>query len=357
MSCSNIGTAQRALLPLLRAAAGVLVVMALASCVVGVSSVERGGNLLDHIHRANRIGHARGVSDAAGGEAATTCVAAPHWYTARNAVVHPASPRDVVLYATSRDVVLLGERHTDADHHRWQLHTLAAMHLMRPNMVIGFEAFPRRVQPVLDQWIAGELSEHELLARVDWKSIWSYPPAVYLPLFHFARMHRLPMIALNVERTLTRAVATAGWDGVAADEREGVTRPAPPARAYTEYLFEVYKHHAQGARDMADRGFQRFVEAQTTWDRAMAQALAAPLTTAIGPPFTHAGANRPLVVGIVGAGHVRYGHGIPHQLRDLGIAQVATLLPVESQATCNEVGVGIADAVFLLPPDTTTSAP
>ncbi len=63
-----------------------------------------------------------------------------------------------------RAVVLLGEQHDDMDHHRWQLQTLATLHTLRPRMVIGFEMFPRRVQPVLDRWVAGELTEAEFLA-------------------------------------------------------------------------------------------------------------------------------------------------------------------------------------------------
>src|SRR5262245_28722385 len=50
-------------------------------------------------------------------------------------------------------VVLLGESHTDVDHHRWQLHTLAALHGRGANIVVGFEAFPRRLQSVLDDWV------------------------------------------------------------------------------------------------------------------------------------------------------------------------------------------------------------
>ena len=56
-------------------------------------------------------------------------------------------------------VVLLGESHTDVDHHHWQLHTLAALHGRGGNIVIGFEAFPRRLQSVLDDWVEGKLTD------------------------------------------------------------------------------------------------------------------------------------------------------------------------------------------------------
>ena len=95
--------------------------------------------------------------------------------------------------------------HDNPEHHRWQLQTLAALHAVRPDMVIGFEMFPRRVQKALDQWVAGELSEAQFLAASDWNAVWSTDAKLYLPLFHFARMNRLPMVALNIDTRLRRA--------------------------------------------------------------------------------------------------------------------------------------------------------
>ena len=41
-----------------------------------------------------------------------------------------------------------------------------------------------------------------------------------------------------------------------------------------------------------------------------------------------------LIVGIIGRGHLEYGHGIPHQLADLGIDDVGVLLPVDADDDC-----------------------
>ena len=71
---------------------------------------------------------------------------------------------DIIARAAKRSVVLLGEMHDNPEHHQWQLQVLAALHAVRPDMIIGFEMFPRRVQKVLDQWVAGELSEAEFHA-------------------------------------------------------------------------------------------------------------------------------------------------------------------------------------------------
>lgn len=245
-----------------------------------------------------------------------------------------------------REVVLLGEVHDDADHHRWQLQTLAALHARRPDMAIGFEMFPRRVQPVLDRWVAGELAVKEFLEQSEWHANWNMPAELYLPLFEFARINRIPMLALNIERKLSRAITEKGWDAVPDAEREGLGRPAPPAEAYRDGLFEVYLQHptlrgkgAKGAKPKkGDEAFRFFVESQTAWDRAMAEALA-----------RRAGAGKPLAVGVMGSGHIRHGHGVPHQLRALGVKSVGTLLPLTAGDECKDIRAGLADAVFMLP--------
>lgn len=241
--------------------------------------------------------------------------------------------------AASR-VVLLGERHDRLEDHRWQLQMLAALHARRPDMVIGFEMFPRRVQPVLDRWVAGELGEQEFLRQSEWNKVWGYDPQLYLPLFHFARMNRIPMVALNVEPEFTKKVTREGFDAVAPEKREGVSRPAPASPAYVAKLFEIYLEHDRskdgGKPTPQSPDFLRFVESQTTWDRAMAQGLAEALARRPGA----------LAVGIAGGGHAVHDHGIPHQLADLGVTEVKVLMPWDRGKDCGELVAGYADAVF-----------
>lgn len=251
----------------------------------------------------------------------------------------------VIAHAAKQSVVLLGEMHDNPDHHRWQLQTLAALHAARPDMVIGFEMFPRRVQKALDQWVAGELSEAQFLAASDWNTVWSTDFNLYLPLFHFARMNRIPMVALNIDTRLRRSVSAKGFSGVPEDEREGVTAPAQPSTSYLDYLLPVYAEHERsgkkkGSAARDDPDFRRFVESQQLWDRAMAHGIQVAVNRA----------NHPLVVGIMGSGHIKYGYGVPHQLKDLQIPDVAALLPWNTGSACTQVVSGLADAVFGVAP-------
>jgi uncharacterized iron-regulated protein len=270
--------------------------------------------------------------------AADACVPVAAWVVPGGAQL---GARSVIADAAQRSVVLLGERHDRVEHHRWQLQMLAALHAQRPDMVIGFEMFPRRVQKALDRWVAGELSAADFLKAADWDNFWRMDPALYLPLFHFARMNRIPMVALNIEPALRRTVSKSDFDGVPEREREGVTRPAAPSEAYIDYLLPVYREHeSEGKKNEAagrdDEDFRRFIATQTLWDRAMAQVLHAAATRP----------GRPLVVGIMGKGHIVHGYGVPHQLKDLGVSDIATLLPWDRKGECRDLVAGLADAVF-----------
>ena len=167
---------------------------------------------------------------------AALCKDTGRWLLTGGKRLQPTLPAGPLSEAASSEVVLLGEQHDQDDHHRWQLQVLAALHAQRPDMVIGFEMFPRRLQPVLDRWVAGQLSVREFITQAEWEQVWNFPPQLYLPLFEFARINRIPMIALNVDQKLTRAIADKGWQGVPATEREGVGRPAaalPRVKAVT----------------------------------------------------------------------------------------------------------------------------
>ena len=102
--------------------------------------------------------------------------------------VYPGSNEqrdDAVVALAKRGVVLLGELHEQPEHHRWQLYTITALFSHRPDMVLGFEMFPRRVQPVLDRWTKGELSEFDFLREVDSARIRGFAAELYLPLSIF----------------------------------------------------------------------------------------------------------------------------------------------------------------------------
>lgn len=248
----------------------------------------------------------------------------------------------LLKHLAGQQVVLLGENHDQADIHRWQLHVAAGLLAHRPDLVLGFEMFPVSVQPVLDAWVSGVLTEERFLEEVDWKTIWGFPAGLYLPLFQFCRQFRIQMKALNCRRTLISEVGKMGWDTIPEADRDGLTPAKPATSAYRNYLFDSTGGGMgpQKASSPDDPAFDRFVRAQQTWDRAFACNIRSVLDQT----------DPPLVIGIIGRGHLEYGHGTPYQLRDLNVDAIKVLLPCttdelgrrcEQQADC-------ADALFCL---------
>ncbi|MCU0975985.1 MAG: ChaN family lipoprotein [Steroidobacteraceae bacterium] len=315
--------------------------------------MRRGSPAAGAFAAALLIARAAGAGEPAAPEAGdpVACVPVARWAVPAAGTASAVAGETVLGLAAGARVVLLGETHESAEHHRWQLQVLAALHARRPDLVIALEMFPRRVQAALDRWVAGETDEATFLTEADWRRVWSFNPSLYLPIFHFARMNRVPMAAVNVERSLTGAVAERGFAAVPAEEREGVDEPAPAADGYLDLLFDSWREHlppgeaASPGRD--DERFRRFVEAQLTWDRAMA----------LGIRDALARHPQALVVGLMGSGHVADGFGVPWQLKALGLEPPVSLLPWDADADCARLVAGHADAVFGVDPPPRPPAP
>jgi len=259
-----------------------------------------------------------------------SCPQPGQWWQGERATSHQA----LLAQAAQRQVVLLGEQHDAIDHHRWQLHTLAGLHALREDMVIGLEMLPRSAQPVLDQWVAGQLTETELLTQSEWEEAWGFDAELYLPIFHFARLQHIPLVALNISPELRQQLSKESFESVPAEQRHAIPPPLPASPAYQTRLKEVFEQHAMGQEN--PEMLERFTQAQLTWDIAMAHGLAG------------AAKEGALAVGLMGLGHVTYGHGVEHQLEGLGIQHTFSLLPWE-QAECDLPEPTLADAVFVLP--------
>ena len=270
-------------------------------------------------------------ADAAPAETMAACVTPGVW---ADGAGRPTDRAALLERAAKAPAVLLGERHDSAEQHRWQLQTLNQIYGLNSNIAVALEMIPRAKQAVLDRWVDGKLTEAEFLREVDWRTVWGFDPQLYLPILHFARMNRVPLVAINVEQALVRRTSKEGWAAVPESDREGVGTAAAASAEYQDFLANVLgQHDAESGRD-SDR-FKRFVEAQSVWDRGMAERIAG----------FHKQTGR-TVVTIVGAGHVQSRFGIPHQLADLGIPNSLVLLPWDADRPCKDLDGKIADAVF-----------
>ncbi len=271
-----------------------------------------------------------------------------HVFHQRGTWLYPATGKAIELprlieNLSQKAVVLMGETHDIPEIHRWQLHLITFLYTQRQDIMVGFEMFPRRCQPVLDEWVEGKLTTEQFIEKSEWYQVWGFPAEIYLPIFHFCRQYRVRMLALNCYRELVTRVGKEGWDAVPIEERDGLTPAASPLPGYWEHIqamtqgmgmrrnsFDAKQKLAREPLAAKKTAFlprssmdsARFLRAMQTWDRAFACNIYHAYET-----WQQKNKKAPLIVGILGRGHLEYGFGTPYQLFDLGIKNSAVLLP------------------------------
>jgi len=196
------------------------------------------------------------------------------------------------------DVVFLGELHDSPVGHALQTRMLRLLAERRPELVLSLEMFERDVQPALDRYLAGELSEDAFLAGA---RPWPRYSSDYRPAVKWARAHGQPVLAANVPRPLAKRVSEDGLPAVA-DE--------PHVPAFVDHAGGAYR--ARFDATMADHGgvdaasMRRYFAAQCLKDEVMAQSIATSLLR------EHRGA---LVVHLCGKFHSDFGLGTVERLR------------------------------------------
>jgi uncharacterized iron-regulated protein len=286
------------------------------------------------------------LSGLADGLAARPAAAAPGCEAALAAARR--QPIDLQATAPGLAVLLLGEIHTSAADHAWQLDTLQRLLERRPRMVLGLEMVPAPRQPALDRYSNGTLDEATFLREVGWAEVWGHDPDLYLPILRWAKARGVPLLALNAEPQLVRRVRREGLAAIPAAERQGIGTPAPLGEAYRARLERAWSAHggdsaasgaATGAAMSASQAadLERFLDSQRLRDRAMAERIAA----------AHRRDPGLLVVALIGRGHMEEGDGVPRQLRDLGLTRAAAALRPELPPACAPAPVGARLGAYL----------
>ncbi len=224
-----------------------------------------------------------------------------------------------------QQVVLVGESHTEYAHHLQQLALIKALHPYWPDMGIGIEYVQRPFQPVLDAYIAGTVSEAQMLKKTQWYQRWGYDFRLYRGLFQYAREHNIPLVALNASRELTKAVRKSGIEALPVEYRRHLPGKITRSAAYRDRLAKVYQRHAKGSL----KGLDAFVDVQLTWDESMAANAAAALRS---KKIKH-------MVLLAGSGHVLR-QAIPVRLKKYGY---------RSRVLLQDLPDHLSDADFIIP--------
>lgn len=187
--------------------------------------------------------------------------------------------KDVIADMDNYDVLLFGEEHNDSVTHFLEQSALELMYLkFGEDMALSLEMFDRDVQPVMDEYLQGYITERHFKkdARV-WSNYRDYRPMVI-----YARHHKLDIICANAP---ARYANIAGRRGQAAletlpESSKDNFAPLPYDTAQGEYLAKLLgmsqmptTTDTSKSKTSHSMGNFDLVSAQSLWDATMAYSI------------------------------------------------------------------------------------
>jgi len=210
---------------------------------------------------------------------------------------------DIMIGELRAPVVLVGENHEEAAHHKLQLKVVKQLQARGEQVAIGMEMFEASSQQTLDAWSAGKVPEESFrkVFQLSWRNI---PWELYEDILLFARDNKIPIVALNAPRGVVQKVAKFGVASLTTNDIGDL----PPgldltiSDAYLQFIQSAYSSHGRSGDD-----FRNICEAQMIRNRVMARRIG---------DYVLLHPERTMVV-LAGGGHARERGGIPAELGEL----------------------------------------
>ncbi len=290
---------------------------------------------------------------------------APH-YRAFDSKGQAVALQAIIDSLDAADVLFVGETHDNAVAHLLEAELLrsvferfGAASQKKRAVALSLEMFESDVQTVLDEYLAGLISErHFLLSSRPWRNY----ETDYRPLVEYARANRLPVIAANAPARYVSRVSSQGPQSLGALSKDAARAwlpplPFPPASDAYASKFNRFMSggaaapaptptpaRATTAAQANPHGSMHLLEAQTLRDASMAYRIA---------EFLKRGRD-PLVVQINGTFHSEERLGVPEQLaryRPKARAVVVTIVPDAGFPTFDAARLGrLGDFVIITEP-------
>jgi len=232
-----------------------------------------------------------------------------------------------------RDVrlIFVGEYHKRLGHHRMQLAVIKALDAAGVKLAIGLEMFTAENQPVLDRWVAGEMTEIAFRKAYykNWKISWYH----YRGIFIYARKHKIPLVGLNLPKKVTHKLFAGGIKKLTPEERKQLGDiTCDVDMEYEKMIREAMGQHSH----MKEAEYQDFCRVQMAWDGFMAGKIVDYLVDNPGR----------VMVALAGSGHA-WKRGIPRKVRAVARLENIVILP-EVVGDLDRHGVTAGDTDYLL---------
>ena len=237
---------------------------------------------------------------------------------------------EVISELKKNRIILVGEHHTNQNHHFAQLNVIQSLNEAGVQVAIGLEMFRNDSQQALDHWVDGNIGEAEF--QEIYYDNWTYPWSAYQMIFEYAKKEKIPMIGLNVPRDITRQVSRKGFNSLSEEQKGKLANVSCRVdKEYMDYIKKAFGGHGHGKLN-----FTYFCEAQLVWDSAMAIN-----TLEYLKKYPDA-----VVVLLAGTGHVRKG-AVPRQIRLRSETPHAVILP-KIKGIIDPQTVGLKDADYIM---------
>ena len=221
------------------------------------------------------------------GKAISAAAASPAPLSSGYRIVAPgtvseATASQMIERLARADVVFFGEQHDDPETHRAEAELLDAIGRTGRTVVLSLEMFERDVQGVLDDYLAGRVSESDFLAR---SRPWDRYTTDYRRLIELAKSHHWRVVAANVPRPLASAIGRRGFralDTLTVTDRRNAAREyvCPPSDDYHARFMESMQTHSPAggpgpsvSDSLPTAMAERFYLAQCIKDETMAESI------------------------------------------------------------------------------------
>lgn len=180
----------------------------------------------------------------------------------------------VVERAGSIDVIFLGELHDDAVGHSLQMdifRRIVEEYSAKRPVVLSLEMFERDVQVVLDEYLAGLITERHFLAS---SRPWGNYETDYRPLVELAKEKKLKVVAANAPRRYVNMVSRNGRTSVESLSPEAKKWIAPLPFGVASDAYAKKFNAMMGKMHDPSQPHSNILESQTLWDATMAYSVA-----------------------------------------------------------------------------------
>lgn len=241
----------------------------------------------------------------------------------------------LIDHLSTNQIIYVGETHPSTEDHHFQQEILKGLFAKNPSLMVAMEMFPREVQPWLDHYSQGLISEKEFLEKVDWEKNWGYPFDLYRGLLHLARARRLKIIGLNAPIEVINKIAQNGFSSLTPLERNRLASDFHfDHPGHREYLRRQYMHHPQENI----KNFDTFVEAQLGWEETMAETLAR---------VTASFSKGQKILVLIGKGHLLHQLGVPRLTKLRTNLTFKTVIPLPLDYPVRTLEPDLADYICI----------